>query len=75
MDALRDRLFVDIDHLEQHGDRSLAGWLEDFAAAKLELQQRVSRVSEEFAKLDVVRNDIGGLLANLCDSLKVKVTA
>ena len=75
LDALRDRLFVDIDHLEQNGDRSLAGWVEDFAAAKQELQERVSRVSEEFAKLDVVRNDIGGLLANLRDSLKVKVSA
>jgi hypothetical protein len=34
-----------------------------------------ARHSEEFAKLDVVRNDIGGLLANLRDSLKVKATA
>ena len=75
LDALRDRLFVDIDHLEQNGDRSLAGWVEDFATAKQELHERVSRVSEEFAKLDVVRNDIGGLLVNLRDSLKVKVSA
>ena len=75
LDALRDRLFADIGHLEQNGDRSLAGWVEDFAAAKQELQERVSRVSEEFAKLDVVRNDIGGLLANLRNSLKVKVSA
>src|SRR5262249_33830559 len=75
LDALRDRLFVDIDHLEQHGDRSCAGWVEDCAAAKQQLQERVSRVSEEFVKLDVVRNDISGLPANLRDSLKVRVTA
>ena len=73
LDALRDRLFVDIDHLEQNGDRGLASWVQDFDAAKQGLQERVSRLSEEFAKLDMIRNDIGGLLVNLSGSLKVKV--
>jgi chromosome segregation ATPase len=69
LDALRDRFSTAVDQLERNGDRSLAERVQDFTAAKEELQDRVSRLTEQFGKLQATRNEIDSLLTSLNNSL------
>ncbi|MBV8747410.1 MAG: hypothetical protein JO134_20455 [Xanthobacteraceae bacterium] len=73
LDALRDRFSVAVDQLEQNGDRSLAQRVQDFTTAKEELQDRVSKLTEQFGKLQATRNEIGALLTSLNSSLEMPV--
>jgi chromosome segregation ATPase len=73
LDALRDRFSVTVDQLERNGDRSLAERVQDFTLAKEELQERVCRLTEQFGKLQVTRNEIGTLLTSLNNSLEMSV--
>jgi predicted nucleic acid-binding Zn-ribbon protein len=73
LDALRDRFSVAVDQLERNGDCSLAERVQDFATAKDELQDRVSRLTEQFAKLQATRNEIGTLLTGLNNSLEMPI--
>jgi chromosome segregation ATPase len=73
LDALRDRFSAAVDQLERNGDRSLAERVQDFTTAKDELQDRVSRLTEQFGKLQATRNEIGTLLTSLNNSLEMPV--
>ena len=73
LDALRDRFSVAVDQLERNGDHSLAERVRDFTAAKEELQDRVSRLTEQFGRLQATRNEIGTLLTSLNNSLEMPV--
>jgi prefoldin subunit 5 len=73
LDALRDRFSVAVDQLERNGDRSLAERVQDFTTAKDELQDRVSRLTEQFGRLQATRNEISTLLTSLNNSLEMPV--
>ncbi len=73
LDALRDRFSVAVDQLERNGDRSLAERVQEFTMAKEELQDRVSRLTEQFGKLQATRNEISILLTSLNNSLDMPV--
>jgi chromosome segregation ATPase len=73
LDALRDRFSAAVDQLERNGDSSLAERVQDFASAKEELQDRVSRLTDQFGKLQATRNEIGTLLTSLNNSLEMPV--
>ncbi len=73
LDALRDRFSLAVDQLERNGDRSLAERVQDFTMAKEELQDRVCRLTEQFEKLQAIRNEIGTLLTSLNNSLDMPI--
>ena len=62
-----DRFSVAVDQLERNGDRSLTERVADFTAAKEELHDRVSRLTEQFGKLQAT------LLTSLNSSLEMPI--
>jgi DNA repair exonuclease SbcCD ATPase subunit len=66
--AIRDRLVANIARIEADENGNLAGRVNSFVEAKQELEKRVSTVTEHFATLATIRNDIAGLFDKLSDA-------
>lgn len=61
----RDRLLKTLEEIELHGDEKLGARVESLYRSKLETEQRVAQIVEQFAKLDSIRKEINGLFAKL----------
>jgi hypothetical protein len=66
---LGDRLAADLDRMEKDGDKTLGDRVTELAQAKGEFEERVSRLTEQVAQLELLRSDIGGLLGKLSGAL------
>lgn len=69
LNVRRDRLSKTLDEIELEGDQRLSRRVEALYRGKLETEQRIAQVVEQFAKLDTIRNEIGGLFAKLNGTL------
>jgi chromosome segregation ATPase len=65
----RDRLISTLSEIELNGDQKLSARVEALYRSKLETEQRIAQVVDQFAKLDTIRNEIGGLFAKLNGTL------
>jgi chromosome segregation ATPase len=65
---LRARLIAKIRLLEADEDGDLAARVNTFVEAKLELEKRVTTVTEQFSKLATIRSDIAGLFDKLSNA-------
>jgi chromosome segregation ATPase len=65
----RDRLIGTLNEIELQGDQKLSARVEALYRSKVETEQRIAQVVEQFAKLDTIRNEIGGLFARLNGTL------
>lgn len=61
----RDRLIKALEEIELHGDEKLGTRLDQLYRSKLETEQRIVQVVEQFGKLDSIRKEINGLFAKL----------
>jgi len=67
----RERLAADIDSLLASPEGALAERVHKFAEDKKSLDRRLSEMSEEFAKLGTLREDLTGLVARFNSALDV----
>jgi hypothetical protein len=67
--ALRDKLIMNLDEIESDGDSKLGVRVEEIAKSKLEVERRIAEALDCFAKLDLIRKDIGGLFKKLSGSI------
>lgn len=67
--ARRDRLADTLSEIELHGNEKLSARVEALYRSKIETEQRIAQVVEQFSKLDTIRNEIGGLFAKLNGTL------
>jgi chromosome segregation ATPase len=65
----RDRLISTLSEIESNGDQKLGARVEALYRSKIETEQRIAQVVDQFAKLDTIRNEIGGLFAKLNGTL------
>jgi len=65
----RDRLISTLGEIELNGDEKLSARVEALYRSKIETEQRIAQVVDQFAKLDTIRNEIGGLFAKLNGTL------
>jgi chromosome segregation ATPase len=65
----RDRLISTLSEIELNGGQKLSARVEALYRSKLETEQRIAQVVDQFAKLDTIRNEIGGLFAKLNGTL------
>ena len=65
----RDRLVDTLNDIELHGNEKLSARVEALYRSKIETEQRIAQVVEQFSKLDTIRNDIGGLFTRLNGTL------
>ena len=65
----RDRLISTLSEIELNGDQKLTARVESLYRSKIETEQRIAQVVDQFAKLDTIRNEIGGLFAKLNGTL------
>ena len=61
----RDRLAGTLNEIELQGDQKLSARVEALYRSKIETEQRIAQVVEQFSKLDTIRSEIGGLFAKL----------
>jgi chromosome segregation ATPase len=66
---IRERLIVKIRHIEGGEEGDLAERVKVFAAAKRELEDRVSNLADQFIKLSTIREDIAGLFDKLSSAV------
>ena len=66
---IRHRLIARIRQIEEDDDGSLAARVQRFTETKRELEKRVSSLTEQFAKLATIRNDIAGLFEKLSNAV------
>ena len=64
-----DRLAADLDRMEKDGDKTLSERVSQLSEAKREFEERVSRLTDQVAQLELIRSDIGGLLGRLSGAL------
>lgn len=67
---LGDRLAADLDRMEKDGDKTLSDRVTQLVQAKGEFEERVSRLTDQVAQLELIRSDIGGLLGKLSGALE-----
>ena len=67
--ARRDRLAGTLSEIELQGDQKLSARVEALYRSKIETEQRIAQVVEQFSRLDTIRNEIGGLFAKLNGTL------
>jgi chromosome segregation ATPase len=65
----RDRLISTLNEIELQGEQKLGARVEALYRSKIETEQRIAQVVEQFARLDTIRNEIGGLFAKLNGTL------
>jgi hypothetical protein len=65
----RDRLIGTLNEIELQGEQKLGARVEALYRSKIETEQRIAQVVEQFARLDTIRNEIGGLFAKLNGTL------
>jgi chromosome segregation ATPase len=65
----RDRLISTLNEIELQGEQKLSARVEALYRSKIETEQRITQVVEQFARLDTIRNEIGGLFAKLNGTL------
>jgi chromosome segregation ATPase len=65
----RDRLISTLNEIELQGEQKLSARVETLYRSKIETEQRITQVVEQFARLDTIRNEIGGLFAKLNGTL------
>ena len=65
----RDQLISTLNEIELQGGQKLTARVEALYRSKIETEQRIAQVVEQFAKLDTIRNEIGGLFAKLNGTL------
>jgi chromosome segregation ATPase len=65
----RDQLISTLNEIEVQGEQKLSARVEALYRSKIETEQRIAQVVEQFAKLDTIRNEIGGLFAKLNGTL------
>jgi hypothetical protein len=58
-------LIKSLEEIELHGDEKLGARLDQLYRSKLETEQRIVQVVEQFGKLDSIRKEINGLFAKL----------
>ena len=69
MNASRDLLTKTLGEIEIKGDQELSSRVETLSKSKLEVDQRISRVFENFQKLDSMRKDIGEIFTSIRSTL------
>jgi chromosome segregation ATPase len=65
----RDRLVDTLNEIELQGNEKLGARVEALYRSKIETEQRIAQVVEQFARLDTIRNEIGGLFTRLNGTL------
>jgi chromosome segregation ATPase len=65
----RDRLVNTLNDIELQGNEKLSARVEALYRSKIETEQRIAQVVEQFAQLDTIRNEIGGLFTKLNGTL------
>jgi chromosome segregation ATPase len=65
----RDRLVDTLNDIELHGNEKLSARVEALYRSKIETEQRIAQVVDQFARLDTIRNEIGGLFSKLNGTL------
>ena len=65
----RDKLIDALNDIEVHGEQKLSTRVEALYRSKVETEQRIAQVVAQFAKLDTIRNEIGGMFAKLNGTL------
>jgi chromosome segregation ATPase len=66
---VRDRLVSKIRHIEHDDEGDLAERVRKFSETKRELEERVSGLADQFAKLASIRKDIAGLFEKLSSAV------
>jgi len=66
---VRDRLIVKIRRIEGGAEGDLAARVKLFAETKLELEERVAGLADQFTKLSAIRKDIAGLFDKLSSAV------
>ena len=61
----RDRLTRTLEEIELNGDEKLGARVEALYRSKIETERRIAQITEQFAKLDSIRNEIDGLFGKL----------
>ena len=69
VNASRDLLTKTLGEIEIKGDQELSSRVETLSKSKLEVDQRISRVFENFQKLDSMRKDIGEIFTSIRSTL------
>jgi DNA repair exonuclease SbcCD ATPase subunit len=69
LQARRDLLIATLHEIELQGEQKLSARVEALHRSKIETEQRIAHVVEQFARLDAIRNEIGGLFARLNGTL------
>jgi chromosome segregation ATPase len=65
----RDKLIDALNDIEVHGEQKLSTRVEALYRSKVETEQRIAQVVDQFSKLDTIRTEIGGLFAKLNGTL------
>jgi DNA repair exonuclease SbcCD ATPase subunit len=65
----RDLLIKTLAEIELNGDDRLSSRVEALSNHKLEIDERIARVFENFQKLDSMRKDIGGIFTSIRSTL------
>jgi SMC interacting uncharacterized protein involved in chromosome segregation len=64
-----DLLIKTLGEIESSGDEKLSSRVEALSNNKLEIDERIARVFENFQKLDSMRKDIGGIFTSIRSTL------
>lgn len=67
--ARRDKLIDTLNDIEVQGEQKLSARVEALYRSKVETEQRIAQVVDQFSKLDTIRTEIGGLFARLNGTL------
>ncbi len=67
--ATRDLLARTVGEIEANGDVTLTSRVEALTTSKREVEERLTRIFENFNALDALRKDIGGVFATIRNSL------
>lgn len=65
----RDYLIKTLGEIEVNGDKTLHSRVEALSRSKLETEQRLARIFEDFTILDAMRKDIGGIFTTIRGTL------
>jgi DNA repair exonuclease SbcCD ATPase subunit len=69
VDARRDILTKTLGEIEVNGDEKLSSRVEALSKNKLEIDERIARIFENFQKLDSMRKDVGEIFTSIRSTL------
>ena len=67
--AIRELVTKTLGEIELNGDNKLSSHVESLSDSKREIDERITQVFENFAKLDAIRKDIGGIFTTIRGTL------